>query len=961
MVGELWVVKDKIGRIFGPLSTEKIVELIDKTVFVGDESIAPYPDGDWIELSQYPQFYDRLLDVLSGAVTPLSEREREAEFTKAIEETQATSILDSQTEVIETDPKTEAPKTTTRTKRGLVHREKDVGFPTTQSLTIEREKERERKKEEESKDLPADISNEVIDLSSEKSIKEKEKKKSSGFSIIFILVIALGAYLLLQKKPEKKIEHKAVRLIGILKPGKMKESDLVLEDRFKKGVEHFLNHTFFGYYKAQIEFAKILQSNPVHQKALGMLCLTHRELWPYAHQDSKDLAVISQVTQVASKADPMGMMGSTCRTVQLLIDGRYQLAQTSIKTVLTQNTDAGFFYEMKGQLITDSGELSTAMAYIKKAQQILPEWAKPYLTEARIYMRLGQYNKARAPLERVLKAIPKHPIASAEYGVLLHTQFRKTQEAHDFILIALKNGRLPKALAAKANKVLAMIYYQIPNNKLALKHAKEAFVLSPSDLELRKLITKLGGKVEAGEKLDEQGLVALGNRYMKGKNYFAAQAEFKAAFEINPRNGVAALRAGQCLWSLNQSLEAIDWVKKAIRADSKLIDAYVTLADYYSAQFDFRSASGILMQAQRRAKGRFEIFRAYALVELRKKSMESAIGYGKRALKTYDNDVETHLIIAKAHLGMGDFQKAYEYVARAIEIDANDVNAQALYAVVLGSFQGLDESIKYVDNLINTYPNQVRYYIALGQIYERDEKYDKAAEAFKTATEIDERSKEALLSLARVYKAGKKEQYALQTYLAAAALDPSDAYPTFLVGKLFYEQKKYDSAMRQFQRAQQTNAKYPLIHYWIGKTAFAQNNLRMALEWATKEQQLNPRLADPYLLAGEVLLRKGHPGKAAQEFQKAVQLRPQGADVYIMLARAYRQSSSFQVAEKMLSIAAKLEDGNPEIYKEHGFLYQAMGENEKAASAYELYLSLAPNAPDALIIRNRINSLGGGI
>ena len=59
------------------------------------------------------------------------------------------------------------------------------------------------------------------------------------------------------------------------------------------------------------------------------------------------------------------------------------------------------------------------------------------------------------------------------------------------------------------------------------------------------------------------------------------------------------MKAGKCLWQLNQSVEAINWLNRAIKADAKLIEAYVLQPDYYSQRYNYQTALQVLNKASR--------------------------------------------------------------------------------------------------------------------------------------------------------------------------------------------------------------------------------------------------------------------------------------------------------------------------------------------------------------------------
>ena len=63
-----WLVRDLDGKIYGPLSTDKVLKQISEGFFSGNEDVSLYPDGKWISISKEAKFYDALLDVLDREI-----------------------------------------------------------------------------------------------------------------------------------------------------------------------------------------------------------------------------------------------------------------------------------------------------------------------------------------------------------------------------------------------------------------------------------------------------------------------------------------------------------------------------------------------------------------------------------------------------------------------------------------------------------------------------------------------------------------------------------------------------------------------------------------------------------------------------------------------------------------------------------------------------------------------------
>ena len=125
-----------------------------------------------------------------------------------------------------------------------------------------------------------------------------------------------------------------------------------------------------------------------------------------------------------------------------------------------------------------------------------------------------------------------------------------------------------------------MIYQKRGQKATALDKAKMAYKLNSANMLAKNLIEQLGGEgALKGQKFQGRELMYLGDQYVRAGDFFSAQAQFKSAYDADPRNGgLAAMKAGKCLWQLNQTSDAIDWMNKAIRSDPQLISAYAELA-----------------------------------------------------------------------------------------------------------------------------------------------------------------------------------------------------------------------------------------------------------------------------------------------------------------------------------------------------------------------------------------------
>lgn len=928
-----WSILLGTGKVIGPYTTEGVLNLIREGAVNEGAKIKRAGTSDWKPISGEAHFYDELLNALEQVAPPNP---------KVIENMSSETVIVnlpailSQKQIAET-PNQEVPEAEGSMEETVIlsHR--------VQAISSE----------------AARTGSAVVDLENLGRMAEGKKKKTSLYAGVLVAVavaITLAAFVFDGDDTEEKVRLLAPKVSGgkSLAPEDLKEN---LQRIWKT----FRLDTFESYMESQSLLVDLVEKAPQSLEARGFLCLSYKELWPFARQDSQDLDTVSALVKSTKALDPLGNYGVYCEVSKLFILGKHSEARGVLDYALNQQRNALDFVllSLKAEVLAADGKARDAASYAERAGQAAPSWVRP-LFQSAIYMaQSGNYQRSAEQFMAALKQNPKHRSAQLEFGIMNHRFLKNQDVANNYLSGALsQKGRVIRTLEAKGFFALAEIWMERKNNSKALEFAQKAFHLNPGDSSYKTLLVRLGGSPQLNKKAYRNNeLVFLGDQYLKAGDCLAAQAEYKAAFELDNSNALAATKASKCLWQLNQATEAINWLNKAIEADKNMMMAYVQLADYYSQRFNFNSAVQTLNSATKIVPNNNEILRGYGLVEFRRNNMKDAIGYLTRALKAYENDIETLILLAKSYGASGEFQKAMNFAVRAIELESTNNEAIITYAKVLVQFKGIDAGLYYIKDQVNKFSYTVDFRLALAEMYKENERFRAAQETYEAIIEADPKNKKAYVGLGESYQSQAMFDRALKAYLQAAVLDPSDAEPLYRAGVLYLDMNRFAEAVTQLQRAGEVNAFYPKINYYIGKAHYYSGNYPQALEACMVERKFNPNIADSYILAAEIHSALREFQKCTQEYQQAVKLRPQGAEIYVKMARCYRQAGNPDVAASMLSIAASQESGLPDIYKEQGAIFEERGEKAAAVTAYDKYLSLSPNAPDRADIDARINSL----
>lgn len=946
------------GALRGPYDTSIILEMIREGQFNGNELIARYPDGQWTFISREPEFYDSMLDALEGAVRASDPKVKKI----SAEETIFMPLPPSAESVIKPTPKT--------TPVPIDISGPVPSIPATQLPKAPTEHQ----------------TSSVIELNDLRKMEKEHVTRFAKLPLILLSLVGIGAILFFLLPSDQEQSSDKISLVG---PGESKTvfADAEIKKRYAVATTHILRDTFEDYFEAQNKLVTLVEGTPSqhsHELAIrGALCMVYKELWPYAKQDAQDIKTLTLFTQATRAKNVISGYGNFCEIIKLLSTGRLREARGSVDILLENNQDETFtmkpiLYGIKGELLENEKDYQFSAAYYEKAAQDIGTWIKPKSRLGFLHLATRDYKRASEWFRQVLQVLPQHKASKVGLAFTEYYGFRQYDSAYTLLSAAMsEGGRIPRLLESEGYQVLAELLIERNSKSAALDAAQKSYRLNPNNDIARQLVLRLGGsdKISKEDQSQNSELMFLGDQYVRQGDCLAAQAEFKAAYDLDKTNGVAAMKAGKCLWQLNQSYEAVEWLNKAVKADPKLVSAYVQKADYLSQRFDFAGAAQALSNAARAVPNNYEVLRGMALLELRKGNTMGAINFGQRALKIYDADIETYIILSRANLLLAQsiqsslkkeierkenaFKDGVRYADRAVEIDSTSSEAQIAYAQMRAMTYGTDNAVEYLRDLIRKFSYSSEYKIALADVYKRSERWNDARAVFQQVVETDPRNKKAWLGLGESMKASGEIESALKAFLNAAVIDPMDGEALFQAGKLYFESGRYDESLQQFLRVKNMNPNFPRANYYAGKAAFALGRFREALQFARDEKRLNPSLADAYILMAEVHDTQGAFPECAAEYSAAIKLRPGGAEIYVKAARCYRQAGALDIAETMLALAKDRESGYAGIYRELGGLFERRGDMRAARVAYLNYLELAPNAPDKKEVEARLARLGG--
>lgn len=1002
-----WRIMLPDGRLVGPFDTKAVLKLIrDPASNVNEEcKVKQMATAMWMPLASVDVFYEALLEVMSQPQNPVKGDPAKSKIPEpppfkaqdgedvAPEPPNARGNLAvppvapppkyfEETEIVRPDRQMAEE---TRYDRSLLPINDELTRPAIGEVVAPPPTVKNSKTESTSK--PSGL---VLDLQNISSAAWQEKIKSTKVPLAFAaaaIVLAIAVFFIDSGPGSDQLKLILPRLD---RPPAGKFDEKAALTQYTRALYYYWQDTVEGHLQAQSELVPLIEKVPQFMPARGLLCLVYRELWPYVEQSKSDTEAVDRLTKSTKGLDPVGSSGAYCEVAKLLVQGRMNEARGMVDyylemadrdraqqiSLLESQGQRAYRFSSDPVIMSFRAELLAglkndderkdpiqAAAYVQNIQKYTEKWVKMYHLNAKFLLQADRAQDAARAFEETLKLNPKHKPALIEFGIMNYTHFRQNDKALNYLNGALSSrGIITRSLESRAHYFLAKIYNEKRDVSEALAHAEKAYELNPSDNLVKNMVVELGGSVKLSADSNRNNtLVFEGDQHAREGDCLMAQALYKAAFEADSQNALAAMKAAKCLKELNRPREAIGWLEKAIKIDPSMTTAYLLLADYLSEAYNFQKAEAVLGQVARKFPNQYEILRGYGLVALRQNRLKEAAGYLERALKGYQSDIDTLILLAKTYLEGKDYQKALSYAARALELDRASVEAHIVYGRTLAPFKGLEAATNYLVEQRAQFSKNVEYPLAIAELYRETGRCAFAEKEYKAVIEWRPDTKQAHMGLGDCYFLAGNVVAALKAFFDAAYYDPSDADPFMRIGMIYISANRHREAIPQLKRALEVNEMKPLVRYYLGKAHFGLGEYKEALEWTTQEMAHHPQLADPYVLAAEVYAKMDNYKTCAEQYQKAVGLRTSNkAELYVNMARCQRQAQNLDGAQGSLDIAISLESGRPEIYREQGALFELRGDLRAAAAAYNKYLTLSPNAPDKNDVEARLGPMASG-
>lgn len=166
-----------------------------------------------------------------------------------------------------------------------------------------------------------------------------------------------------------------------------------------------------------------------------------------------------------------------------------------------------------------------------------------------------------------------------------------------------------------------------------------------------------------------------------------------------------------------------------------------------------------------------------------------------------------------------------------------------------------------------------------------------------------------------------------------------------------------DDATQEFKAAVKAHPQYYAARLELGRQLFARHDFGEAAEAFKPLGEIAPKRAEPRLEYAIVLLALRRPGDAAAQLRRALELEEANWATHLHLGWALLEAEPAE-AERHFKRAIELDERKAaQAHLSLARLAYGRGSRPEAIGHLEIYLTLAPDAPDAQAVRRLLKQL----
>lgn len=403
-------------------------------------------------------------------------------------------------------------------------------------------------------------------------------------------------------------------------------------------------------------------------------------------------------------------------------------------------------------------------------------------------------------------------------------------------------------------------------------------------------------KVIKSGKADSSTYLAMGNIYLRKKDYQKAASTFEQLLQKNPKNLEALHGLALCKEEQGQLAEATTTLEKIIKENPKSPKVYKSLGRLYEKQNNDEKAMSNYAQYLTSNKTDYSLLSKVGKYYFKKQNFEEAEKYLTKVKGKQSKALNHQLMVANTYFELGKYKKAiglykalnarkpkpamkkdiYKKLAESYVKINNNKNAIIWFDRFSKLTKGKNAEVSYLKaflkekinpkqaiqlykNNIKIFPGDHRNHLQLGLLLTKNKKtLSQGVTHLKKAVTLVDTLPSLWLKIAQAYGKLGKQDDELHAYKQYMKLDPNNFDANIRIGSILLDRKKVSEGIQFLETAYKispSNEKTVLSlangYLQSNRAADALTILNKAKETKTESVEIRKLLVDVYVKMGK--------------------------------------------------------------------------------------------------------------
>jgi len=375
------------------------------------------------------------------------------------------------------------------------------------------------------------------------------------------------------------------------------------------------------------------------------------------------------------------------------------------------------------------------------------------------------------------------------------------------------------------------------------------------------------------------------------------------------------------------------------------------------------------------------IRRSLAILLIKMDHKEAAAEALQQIISRNPQDTENRVLLAKVYSSLGRIDEAVAIYQALLEI-SEDHDILLMLGMLYAQNKEYDKAQIILNRLIQTEGDSYLAYYSLARLYRELHYFDKAAESYEKALELNwferlayevaefyedqkeydkavvvyrsiidegESSDMAKTRLVNLYLTLGENDKALELLRDLRTVLPESHNVDITISRILLNQERYDEAIMVLEDVLQTNPELTVVRYLIGMAYFRNHDLPKAEEHLQIIPAGSNLYEDSILLRVRILSEMDNSAGAIELLQKQIgDAATRKPGFYILLASFYQQNEEIEQGREVYEEASRLFPDDIDLLYNYGIFLEKTGDQDNAMVKMEAVLALDPEHGAAL-------------